>query len=283
MTSSPRPVRKLRTRPVRRAQLYALLTLVLLPVALVRSPAVIQPDRWHFIRVHGHPMYYAIQGYGPTLVLLHGGGDSGLHTFEQQFSTFSLHHRIVAPDQVGQGHTPAVPGPLSYTHMMEDTVAVFQQLNLRNVDVVGFSDGGILALMLAVRHPELVRRLVISGVNIAPEGLTDEEREGLRAADSPRPTTMDEKLTKLWLSSPTTSELTLALLATIHKPVLVISGDRDAITLEHTLQIFHALPLAELCVLPGTDHGTFSGRPAWINPIISAFLDRPEAEFQSPH
>jgi len=283
MTSSPRPVRKLRTRPVRRAQLYALLTLVLLPVALVRSPAVIQPDRWHFIRVHGHLMYYAVQGYGPTLVLLHGGGDSGLHTFEQQFSTFSLHHRIVAPDQVGQGHTPAVPGPLSYTHMMEDTVAVFQQLNLRNVDVVGFSDGGILALMLAVRHPELVRRLVISGVNIAPEGLTDEEREGLRAADSPRPTTMDEKLTKLWLSSPTTSELTLALLATIHKPVLVISGDRDAITLEHTLQIFHALPLAELCVLPGTDHGTFSGRPAWINPIISAFLDRPEAEFQSPH
>jgi pimeloyl-ACP methyl ester carboxylesterase len=283
MTSSPRPVRKLRTRHVRRAQLYALLTLVLLPVALVRSPAVIQPDRWHFIRVHGHLMYYAVQGYGPTLVLLHGGGDSGLHTFEQQFSTFSLHYRIVAPDQVGQGHTPAVPGPLSYTHMMEDTVAVFQQLNLRNVDVVGFSDGGILALMLAVRHPELVRRLVISGVNIAPEGLTDEEREGLRAADSPRPTTMDEKLTKLWLSSPTTSELTLALLATIHKPVLVISGDRDAITLEHTLQIFHALPLAELCVLPGTDHGTFSGRPAWINPIISAFLDRPEAEFQSSH
>jgi pimeloyl-ACP methyl ester carboxylesterase len=270
-------------RPVRRAQLYALLTLVLLPVALVRSPAVIQPDRWHFIRVHGHLMYYAVQGNGPTLVLLHGGGDSGLHTFEQQFSTFSLHHRIVAPDQVGQGHTPAVPGPLSYTHMMEDTVAVLQQLNLRNVDVVGFSDGGILALMLAVRHPELVRRLVISGVNIAPEGLTDEEREGLRAADSPRPTTMDEKLTKLWLSSPTTSELTLALLATIHKPVLVISGDRDAITLEHTLQIFHALPLAELCVLPGTDHGTFSGRPAWINPIISAFLDRPEAEFQSSH
>ena len=283
MTSSPRPVRKLRMRPVRRAQLYALLTLVLLPVALVRSPAVIQPDRWHFIRVHGHLMYYAVQGNGPTLVLLHGGGDSGLHTFEQQFSTFSLHHRIVAPDQVGQGHTPAVPGPLSYTHMMEDTVAVLQQLNLRNVDVVGFSDGGILALMLAVRHPELVRRLVISGVNIAPEGLTDEEREGLRAADSPRPTTMDEKLTKLWLSSPTTSELTLALLATIHKPVLVISGDRDAITLEHTLQIFHALPLAELCVLPGTDHGTFSGRPAWINPIISAFLDRPEAEFQSSH
>jgi len=270
-------------RRVRWPRLYALLSLALLPLGLVSAPAVIQPDRWHFIRVHGHLMYYAVQGNGPTLVLLHGGGDSGFHTFEQQFTTFSLHHRIVAPDQVGQGHTPPVPGPLSYTHMMQDTVAVLQQLNLRNVDVMGFSDGGILALMLTVRHPELVRRLVISGVNIAPEGLTDEEREGLRATDSPQPRTIDEKLTKLWLSSPTTSELTLALLATIHKPVLLISGDRDAITLEHTLQIYRALPQAELCVLPGTDHGTFSGRPAWINPIISAFLDRPEAAVQIPH
>ena len=283
MTSSPRPDPERGMRPVRWPRLYALLTLVLLPIGLLSSRAVIQPDRWHFIRVHGHMMYYAVQGGGPPLLLLHGGGESGFHTFEQQFTTFSLHHRIVAPDQVGQGHTPPVPGPLSYTHMMQDTVAVLQQLNLRNIDVMGFSDGGILALMLAVRHPELVHRLVISGVNIAPEGLTDEEREGLRATDSPRPTTIDEKLTKLWLSSPTTSELTLALLATIHKPVLLISGDRDAITLEHTLQIYRALPQAELCVLPGTDHGTFSGRPAWINPIISAFLDRPEAAVQIPH
>jgi pimeloyl-ACP methyl ester carboxylesterase len=277
MTSSPQPGPSRSVRRARCALLCAYLTLVLLPLAMVSSRAVIQPDRWHYIRIHGHAMYYAVQGTGPTLVLLHGGGDSGAHSFEQQFSLFSLHHRIVAPDQVGQGHTPDVPGPLSYTHMMQDTVAVLQMLNLRNVDVVGFSDGGILALMLAVRHPELVHRLVISGVNIAPEGLTDEQREGLRAVQIPRPKTVDQKLAQLWLNSPTTAELNLALLATIHKPVLVISGDRDAITLEHTLQIYRALPEAELCVLPGTDHGTFSGRPAWINPIISAFLDRPES------
>jgi hypothetical protein len=66
------------------------------------------------------------------------------------------------------------------------------------------------------------------------------------------------------------------LLSKIYQAVLVISGDRDAITLEHTLQIFHALPKAELCVLPGTDHATFSGRSDWLNPIISAFLDRTE-------
>jgi pimeloyl-ACP methyl ester carboxylesterase len=215
-----------------------------------------------------------VRGTGPTLVLLHGGGDSGEHSFVRQLDVFSEHHRIVAPDQVGQGRTPDVSGPLSYTSMMQDTAALLRQLKLQHTDVIGFSDGGILALMLAIQHPELVRRLIISGVNIAPEGLTAENLENLRAGQTDVPTTIDEKLAKLWLTSPTEAELSVPLLSKITQPVLLISGDRDAITLEHTLQIFHALPTAELCVLPGTDHATFSGRSEWLNPIISAFLDR---------
>jgi pimeloyl-ACP methyl ester carboxylesterase len=141
---------------------------------------------------------------------------------------------------------------------------------------VGFSDGGILALMLAVRHPELVRRLVISGVNISPEGLVTENLQGLRADDTPTPKTIDEKLGHLWATSPTVDELSLPLLAKIEQPVLLVSGDHDVITLEHTLQIFHALSNSELCVLPGTDHSTFSSRSEWLNPIIGAFLARPQ-------
>ena len=233
-----------------------------------------QPTRWNRANINGHKIYYAVRGSGPTLVFLHGGGDSGEHSFARQLDVFSEHHQIVAPDQVGQGRTPEVPGDLSYTAMMEDTAELLSVLKLQHVDVVGFSDGGILALMLAVRHPKLVRRLVISGVNIAPEGLRPEDLEELRATQIPKPTTIDEKLAHLWFTSPTEAELNLGLLAKITQPVLVISGDRDAITLEHTLKIFHALPDAELCVLPGTDHATFSGRSEWLNPIISAFLDR---------
>ena len=233
-----------------------------------------QPPEWHWAPIHGHRIYYTVRGNGPTLVLLHGGGDSGEHSFVRQLDVFSENHHIVAPDQVGQGHTPDVPGPLSYTAMMEDTATLLELLKLKRADVVGFSDGGILALMLAVRHPELVGRLVISGVNIAPEGLNPENLEELRALQIPKPKTIDEKLAQLWLTSPTEAELNLPLLANITQPVLLISGDRDAITLEHTLQIFHALPHAELCVLPGTDHATFSGRSEWLNPIINAFLDR---------
>ena len=254
-----------------------MLALLALWLTCVRADTVhetAQPAQWNKANIHGHKIYYAVRGSGSTLVFLHGGGDSGEHSFVRQLEVFSEHHHIVAPDQVGQGRTPEVPGPLSYTAMMEDTAELLKILKLQHVDVVGFSDGGILALMLAVRHPELVRRLVISGVNIAPEGLRPEDLEELRATEIPKPTTIDEKLAHLWLTSPTEEELNLGLLAKITQPVLVISGDRDAITLEHTLKIFHALPDAELCVLPGTDHATFSARSDWLNPIISAFLDR---------
>jgi len=254
----------------------ALVALLALGVTCARADTVhgVTPaTQWSSARIHGHAIYYAVRGSGPTLVFLHGGGDSGEHSFVRQLDVFSEHHHIVAPDQMGQGRTPDVPGPLTYTAMMEDTAELLRKLKLRRVDVVGFSDGGILALMLAARHPEMVRRLVISGVNISPEGLRPEDLEELRASQIPKPTTIDEKLAHLWLTSPTEDELSLGLLATIGQPVLVISGDRDAITLEHTLKIFHALPDAELCVLPGTDHATFSGRSEWLNPIISAFLD----------
>jgi pimeloyl-ACP methyl ester carboxylesterase len=257
-----------------KSAIAALLALRVACAGAEMAPAATEGTQWNRADIHGHKIYYAVRGSGSTLVFLHGGGDSGEHSFERQLDVFSAHHHIVAPDQVGQGRTPDVPGPLSYTAMMEDTAALLTMLKLKHVDIVGFSDGGILALMLAVRHPELVRRLVISGVNIAPEGLRPENLEQLRATQIPKPKTIDEKLAHLWLTSPTEAELNLGLLAKIEQPVLVISGDRDAITLEHTLEIFHALPDAELCVLPGTDHATFSGRSDWLNPIISAFLDR---------
>ncbi|HEX4151526.1 MAG TPA: alpha/beta hydrolase [Steroidobacteraceae bacterium] len=269
-------LRSARTQALWTCGMAAAMLLASSPFCADAARTVTPPTEWHSTVVNGHRILYATRGTGPTLVFLHGGGDSGEHSFVRQLDVFSERHHIMAPDQVGQGRTPEVPGPLSYTSMMQDTAALLGQLRLKHVDIVGFSDGGILALMLAIRHPELVRRLVISGVNISPEGLVTENLEGLRAGDTIVPKTIDEKLAHLWATSPTKEELSLAMLATIKQPVLLISGDHDMITLEHTLQIFRALPNSELCVLPGTDHGTFSGRPEWLNPIIGAFLARPQ-------
>src|SRR5450755_1507947 len=176
-----------------RLRILSLLGALLMCVAAYHAPAAEHPPQWHWASIHGHRIYYAVRGSGSALVFLHGGGDSGEHSFVRQLDVFSEHHHIVAPDQVGQGRTPDVAGPLTYTGMMEDTAALLKTLKLRHVDAIGFSDGGILALMLAVRHPDLVRRLLISGVNISPGGLTADGVEGLRAAQTQTPKTIDEK------------------------------------------------------------------------------------------
>src|SRR5690242_7815057 len=84
----------------------------------------IEPKDWHRVPIHGHPLYYATLGSGQTLVLLHGGGDSGERSFARQLDVFSDQYHVVAPDQVGQGHTPDVSGPLTYTGMMDDTATL---------------------------------------------------------------------------------------------------------------------------------------------------------------
>lgn len=227
----------------------------------------------HWADINGHPLYYEVHGKGRPLLLLHGGGDSGGSSFEKQLKGFARHHLLILPDQAGQGRTPDVPGPLAYLSMMTDTLALMKSLQIREADVVGFSDGGILALMLAVRHPELVRRAVISGVNIAPDGLTRDTLEGLRAMPEDNTNSVDAKLRNLWLNSPTADELNLDMLHKIRDSVLVISGDHDAISLDHTLQIYRAIPHAQLCILPNTEHETFTLRPEWVNPIALGFLE----------
>jgi pimeloyl-ACP methyl ester carboxylesterase len=261
------------TNVLQRVAFWSLTSLACIHLNVAHA-APLQDGRF-WADVNGHKMYYEVHGNGPTLLLLHGGGSSGGETFERQLNSFARHHQIILPDQVGQGRTPDIPEALSYTAMMRDTVALLKSLKLSKTNVVGFSDGGILALMLAVNHPEMVRRLVVSGVNIAPEGLTQDALDDLRADPlTDEPLTFDEKLRQLWLNAPTEKELNLELLANIKHPVLLISGDRDAITLEHTLKIYRAIPNAELCILPGTDHGTFTARPNWVNPIALNFLDR---------
>jgi pimeloyl-ACP methyl ester carboxylesterase len=232
----------------------------------------------HWVEVNGHPMYYLRAGAGSPVLLLHGGGDSGEGSFTHQIHDLvDAGHAVIAPDQVGQGQTPDLPGPLNYSAMMEDTADLLRQLRIESVDVVGFSDGGILALMLAARYPDLVQRLAVSGVNISPAGLREVELDELRAesdaaAEAGEPSGLNAKLRDLWLNAPTEEDISPDALAGIRQPVLIISGDRDAIRLDHTLAIYHALPNARLFVLPDTGHGTFDSRPDLVNPVLLGFL-----------
>ena len=228
----------------------------------------------HWATVNGHQIYYERFGSGRALVMLHGGGNTIQGSFAKQLGEFAKTHEIIAPEQAGQGHTPDIDGPLTYGAMADDTAALLQQLKVRDADVVGWSDGGNVALILAVRHPELVRRIVVSGANFAPEGLPANDLAGMRAnlEQLRKSKPLEAKLNEMWLTGPTTKELSPALLAQIQKPVIVMAGDHDVILLDHTLALYRALPQARLCILPGTSHGTFIQRPEWVNSIVLSFF-----------
>lgn len=242
---------------------------------LIAAVSAFAEEPGHRAEVNGHRMYYETSGSGRTLLLLHGGGNTIHGSFAKQLSAFEKTHAVIAPEQIGHGHTPDAGGPFTYARMASDTAALLTQLGLKDVDVVGWSDGGIVALILAAQHPELVRRVAVSGANYAPEGYLTEDLKNLRAKDVALPKTLDERLIHLWATSPTKDELNPALLSGIHKRVLVMAGDHDAILLDHTIALYRALPDARLCILPGTNHGTFIQRPEWVNGIVMSFLDEP--------
>lgn len=248
------------------------------------------PAAAEYAEVHGLRMYYEVHGEGRPVVLLHGGMTTIHFSFEAQIPALAQGHRVVAVEQMGHGHTADVGGrELSYEGMAEDTFAFLSQQRIQNADLIGFSDGGQIALRLAFTHPELVRRVIVSGVGFGPVGaerqkamqalpvdrlpkVFREEYEQISPDGPGHWPIFFEKVRAMW-SKPGWG-ISQRELATIKVPVLLVFGDRDFTSLEEAAVIFHSIPGAQLCIVPGAGHGTFRERPEWLNPIILNFLDR---------
>jgi len=247
------------------------------------------PAAADYADIHGMRMYYEVHGEGRPVVLLHGGMTTIQFSFAAQIPVLARNHRVIAVEQMGHGHTGDVSGRvMSYEGMAEDTAAFLIQQGIRNADLIGFSDGGQIALRLAFRHPELVRRVIASGVGLGPVTLEGQKamqdlsidrlpkvfREEYDRVSPDGPEhwpVLFEKVRTMW-SRPW--GISLEELATIKAPTLLVFGDHDFTGLEEVAQIFHSIPGAQVCVLPGTGHGTFLQRPEWLNPILLDFLDR---------
>jgi len=227
--------------------------------------------------------YYEDDGAGAPLVLLHPGhADS--RAFAVTLPGLVDRFRVYRPDRRGHGRTPDVDGPISYEQMAADTIAFLEQVVGGSAYLVGHSDGTPVALLAALRRPDLVRKLVLgAGVfhhdGWAP-GAIDMDEEltalftdyyGTVSPDGPEHfPVVAAKLHRMHREEPT---LTVADLAGCPGPALVMVGDdEDEIPIEHTLALRAGLPDARLAVVPGAGHGLLAEKPALCNAIIVEFL-----------
>lgn len=227
----------------------------------------------------GVTFYYETYGKGEPLLLIHGNGCS-IGTLAAQIAFFKTHRRVIVMDSRDQGRSGDGAGPITYEQMTDDQAALLDHLKTGPVDVLGWSDGGIQALLMGVRHPGKVRKLVSMAANLNPDAVypeTDQLAKDMVASITPeaRKTSQgqrDLKVASLLVDQP---HIDLALLGRISAPTLILSSDHDLIRLDHTIAIYEALPAAQLAVFPNSTHLVPYDDPQTFNAAVERFLSTP--------
>lgn len=249
------------------------------------TPAPVATAQSGYAQVNGVKLYYTSTGQGSPVVLLHGGLANSDY-WGLQVKALAAQHRVITLDSRGHGRSSRDARPFGYDLMADDVVAVLDQLKIPKADIVGWSDGAILGLDLAQRHPTRVGKVFAFAANSQTSGVKDNvdkdptfaayiERAGKEYAKlSPTPKEYDafvEQISHMWASQPNWTD---AQLASIKTPILIADGDHDeAIKREHTEYMAATIPGAGLLILPNTSHFAFLQDPALFNAALLGFLD----------
>ena len=231
--------------------------------------------------IRGFKMYAEVYGQGQPLLIIHGNGGY-IGNFVNQIPFFSKKYKVIIADSRAQGKSADKGDSLTYEMMADDYAALLDAMKIDSANVIGWSDGGINGLLLAIRHPEKVKKLAITGANLRPD--TTAVFQEILDMVSPMYNALKNKtdknemekggykLLRLIIEQP---NIPLTDLQTIHCPTLVIAGDHDVIKEEHTVEIFKNIPKAYLWILPNSGHSTPIVYSDEFNKKIDNFFMKP--------
>lgn len=216
------------------------------------------------IAVNGVELHYEVAGEGRPIVLVHGNGEDH-HLFDVTVKQLTAAgYQVYAPDSRGHGLNKPLP-EYHYADMAEDMYQFIRKLKLEKPAFYGFSDGGIIGLLLILSHPDCLSALAISGTNLSPEGLVPSFLEEYSAINKKAP----DPLVTLMLTEP---HIDPEQLRTISIPVLVTAGENDLILRSETEKIAGMIPGAILQIMKGHDHGSYIAGSEIIGNLLISFL-----------
>jgi len=249
------------------------------PTPVVRYGS--NPSAGHTFTHDGVRLYYEVYGAGEPLLMVHGNGGS-IADLAAQIAHFRQRFKVIAMDSRDQGKSADSPDTLTYEKMTDDLAALLDHLKSEPVNVLGWSDGGIEALLLGIRHPAKVKKLVAMAANLNPSdralrpdvlALIKDMMAAVPAADRATPQGRRElKVTGMMLEEPNIDVKTLEAIAA---PTLVLASDHDVIVDEHTLDIFHHIPNSQLAIFPNATHLIPFDDPVTFNATVERFLRAP--------
>jgi pimeloyl-ACP methyl ester carboxylesterase len=233
-----------------------------------------------YLDTRGVRLYYEQYGSGEPLLFIHGNGGS-MDNFGNNIPYFSQHYHVIAVDSRAHGNSHDAADSLTFEQMADDFNALLDSLHLDSCYVIGWSDGGINALLLAIRHPDKVKKMAITGTNLWPDttGLTpyiweviQQENAHLKKLPKTDATRNQLKISDLDLYQP---HITLEQLHTIQVPTLVIGGDHELIPVRHTVLIAENISKSYLWIIPASGHSTPVFKKDQFNPLVYDFFQKP--------
>lgn len=236
-----------------------------------------------YLKLRGHNVYsYEWDNEGDVVVLLHGGLSKTSSWDYIMVPPLEDSFHIFAYDRTAQGFTGDQAGSLHFEFQTREAIAYLEDIVKEPAHLIGWSDGGNIALMVAIQRPDLVKSIVAIGANFHHSGvmqafdeieISEEDQAEYNLISPDAPHTLLEKTQRMYAIWENEPRISLAEISTIQCPVLVLVGDDDVISHSHTVELYEALPFGQLSVIPGTSHFVLKEKPNLMNAVIVQFLE----------